>query len=124
MGRSCRLARRSAPAIWAGNSNGTSGRVDVQNSSLSKLLGCNWNLEKSIATGTHNSEPLDHLERRAAHRPHLARDASRGHGGPAEEAVPKKKKPAEATGGDAAGRAPSPPAETAPSATNYPWPAR
>ncbi len=24
---------------------------------LSKLLGWNWNLEKSIATGTHNSEP-------------------------------------------------------------------
>jgi hypothetical protein len=31
---------------------------------LSKLLGWNWNLEKPIATGTHNSEPLDHLERR------------------------------------------------------------
>ena len=57
------LARRRAPAIWVGNSNGTSGRVGVQNSSLSKLLGRNWNLEKSIATGTHNSEPLDHLER-------------------------------------------------------------
>jgi hypothetical protein len=40
---------------------GQSGRVGVQNSSLSKLLGWNWNLEKSIATGTHNSEPLDHL---------------------------------------------------------------
>ena len=39
------------------NSNGTSGRVGVRHSSLSKLLGCNWNLEKSIATGTHNSEP-------------------------------------------------------------------
>ena len=43
---------------------------------------------------------------------------------PPKKPVPKKKKPAEATGGDAAGRAPSPPAETAPSATNYPWPAR
>ena len=41
--------------VWVGNSNGTSGRVGVQNSSLSKLLGWNWNLEKSIATGTHNS---------------------------------------------------------------------
>ena len=41
---------------------------------------------------------------------------------PPKKPVPKKKKPAEATGGDAAGRAP--PAETAPSATNYPWPAR
>jgi len=30
------------------------------------LLGWNWNLEKSIATGTHNSQPLDHLERRLA----------------------------------------------------------
>ena len=43
---------------------------------------------------------------------------------PPTKPVPKKKKPAEATGGDAAGRASSPPAETAPSATNYPWPAR
>src|SRR5215469_8151884 len=43
---------------------------------------------------------------------------------PPKKPVPKKKRPAEATGGDAAGRAPSPPAETAPSATNYPWPAR
>jgi hypothetical protein len=34
----------------------------VQNSSLSKLLGWNWNLEKPIATGIHNSGPLDHLE--------------------------------------------------------------
>ena len=49
--------------MWVRNSNGTSGRVGVQNSSLSKLLGWNWNLEKSIATGTHNSEPLEHLER-------------------------------------------------------------
>src|ERR1700730_18576248 len=55
MARSCWPARRRAPAIWVGNSNGTSGRVDVQSSSLSKLLGWNWNLEKSIATGTHNS---------------------------------------------------------------------
>jgi hypothetical protein len=47
-----------------GNSNGTNGRVGVQNSSLSKLLRWDWNLEKSIATATHNSEPLDHLERR------------------------------------------------------------
>ena len=52
--------------MWVGNSNGTSGRVGVQNSSLSKLLRCNWNLEESIATGTHNSKPLDHLERRLA----------------------------------------------------------
>src|SRR5262244_1393801 len=66
MARSCWPARRRAPAIWVGNSNGTSGRVGVQNSSLSKLLRCNWNLEKSIATGTHNSKPLDHLERRLA----------------------------------------------------------
>src|SRR5262249_50676705 len=43
---------------------------------------------------------------------------------PPNKPVPKKKKPAEATGGDAAGRAPSPPAEKAPSATNYPSPAR
>jgi hypothetical protein len=43
---------------------------------------------------------------------------------PPKKPVPKKKKPADATGSDAAGRAPSPPAETAPSATNYPWPAR
>jgi hypothetical protein len=43
---------------------------------------------------------------------------------PPKKPVPKKKKPAEATGGDAAGRGPSLPAETAPSATNYPWPAR
>src|SRR5262249_61266485 len=66
MARSCWPARRRAPAIWVGNSNGTNGRVGVQNSSLSKLLRCNWSLEKSIATGTHNSEPLDHLERRLA----------------------------------------------------------
>jgi hypothetical protein len=39
------------------NSNGTSGRVGVLNWSLSKLLRWDWNLEKSIATGTHNSEP-------------------------------------------------------------------
>jgi hypothetical protein len=44
-----------------GNSNGTRGRVGVQNSSLFKLLRFKWNLEKSIATGTHNSEPVDHL---------------------------------------------------------------
>src|SRR6516164_5469000 len=66
MARSCWPARRHAPAIWVGNSNGTSGRVGVQHSSLSKLLGWNWNLEKSIVTGTHNSEPPDHLERRLA----------------------------------------------------------
>ena len=30
------------------------------------MLRWDWNLEKSIATGTHNSEPLDHLERRLA----------------------------------------------------------
>jgi hypothetical protein len=41
-----------------GNSNGTSGHVGAQNSSLSKVLGWNWNLEQPIATGTHNSEPL------------------------------------------------------------------
>jgi hypothetical protein len=43
-------------AIWVGNSNGTRGRVGAQNSSWSKLLGRNWNLKKSIATGTHNSD--------------------------------------------------------------------
>src|SRR5262249_32286691 len=64
MARSCWLARRHAHAIWVGNSNRTNGRVCVQNSSLSKLLGWDWNFEKSIATGTRNSEPLDHLERR------------------------------------------------------------
>src|SRR5262245_12622471 len=63
MGRSYWLARRRALAIWVGNGNGTSGRVGVQNWSLSKLLRWEWNLEKFIATGTHNSEPLDHLER-------------------------------------------------------------
>jgi hypothetical protein len=31
-----------------------------------KLLRWNWSLEKSIATGTHNNEPLDHLEWRLA----------------------------------------------------------
>ena len=66
MARSCWLARRHAHAIWVGNSNGTNGRGGVQNSSLSKLLRWDWNLEKSIATGTHNSEPLNYLERRLA----------------------------------------------------------
>src|SRR6516164_7514045 len=66
MARSCWLARRHAHAIWVKNSNGTNGRVGVQNSSLSKLLRWDWNLEKSIATGTHSSEPFDHLERRTA----------------------------------------------------------
>src|SRR6516225_6309641 len=79
MARSCWPARRRAPAIWVGNSNGTSGRVGVQNSSLSKLLRCNWSLEKSIATGTHNSEPLDHLERRLA-APAVKREAEGGLG--------------------------------------------
>src|SRR5262244_3539793 len=74
MARSCWPVRRHAPAIWVGNSNGTSGRVGVQHSSLSKLLGSNWNLEKSIATGTHNSKPLDHLERRLA-APAVKREA-------------------------------------------------
>jgi hypothetical protein len=50
-----RPVRRRAPAIWIGNSNGTNGRVGVQNSSLSNLARWDWNLEKSIATGTHNS---------------------------------------------------------------------
>src|SRR5262245_7638193 len=54
MARSCRLALRRAHAIWVRNNNGTSGRAGVQNSSLS----WDWNLEKPIATGTHNSEPL------------------------------------------------------------------
>jgi len=40
--------------------------VGVQNSSLSKLLRWDRNLEKSIAPGTHNSEPLNYLERRLA----------------------------------------------------------
>jgi hypothetical protein len=44
-----------------GNSNGTRGRAGVQNSSLFKLLRFIWNLEKPIATGTHNSEPVNHL---------------------------------------------------------------
>src|SRR5215467_9512781 len=66
MARSYWLGRRHALAIWVGNSNGTNGRVGVQNSSLSKLLRWDWNLEKSIATGTHSSEPFDHLERRTA----------------------------------------------------------
>jgi hypothetical protein len=72
--RSCWPVRRRAPAIWVRNSNGTNGRVGVQNSSLSKLLRWDWNLEKSIATGTHNSEPLDHLERRLA-APAVKREA-------------------------------------------------
>jgi len=33
--------------------------LGVQNSSLSKLLRWDWNLERSIATGIHNSEPLE-----------------------------------------------------------------
>src|SRR5262245_48347533 len=74
---SCWPERRRALAIWVGNSNGTSGRVGVQNSSLSKLLGWNWNLEKSIAIGTHNSEALDHLERRLAARGDEARKPMR-----------------------------------------------
>jgi hypothetical protein len=32
-------------------------------SSLSKLARWDWNLEKSIATGTHNRKPLDHQRR-------------------------------------------------------------
>src|SRR5258708_8395528 len=64
MARSCWLARRHVPAIWVGNSNGTNGRVGANNSSLSKLRSWNWNLERYIATGTHNSEPLNNLERR------------------------------------------------------------
>jgi hypothetical protein len=48
--------------------------VGVRNSSLSKLLRWDWNLEKSIATGTHNSEPPDHLERRLA-APAVKREA-------------------------------------------------
>jgi hypothetical protein len=48
--------------------------VGVQNSSLSKLVRWDGNLEKSIATGTHNSEPLDHLERRLA-APAVKREA-------------------------------------------------
>jgi hypothetical protein len=54
----CWLVRRHAHATWVRNSNGTSGRVGVQNSSLSKLLRWDWNWEKPIATSTHNSEPL------------------------------------------------------------------
>src|SRR5262245_34841466 len=48
--------------------------LGVQNSSLSKLLRWDWNLERSIATGIHNSEPLDHLERRLA-APAVKREA-------------------------------------------------
>src|SRR6516225_1668494 len=62
MARPCWPVRRRAPAIWVRNSNGTNGRVGVRNSSLSKLLRWDWNLERSIATGTNNSEPLGHLE--------------------------------------------------------------
>src|SRR5204863_7276087 len=58
MARSYRLARRRAHAIWVRNSNGTSGPAGVQNSSFSKWLRWDWNLEKPIATATHNSEPL------------------------------------------------------------------
>src|SRR5262249_31789010 len=43
---------------------------------------------------------------------------------PPKKPVAEEQKPATATGGNAAAGAPSPPAETAPSATNYPWPAR
>src|SRR6516164_5738277 len=69
MARSCWPVRRHAPAIWVGNSNGTSGRVGVQSSNLSKLLGWNWNLEKSIATGTHNSSGgWRHLVKRESQR--------------------------------------------------------
>src|SRR6266481_6111046 len=74
MARSFWPGRRRAPAIWVRNSNGTNGRVGVQNSNLSKLLRWDWNLEKSIATGTHNSESLDHLERRLA-APAVKREA-------------------------------------------------
>src|SRR5258708_14550229 len=84
MARSCWPARRRAPAIWVGNSNGTSGRVGVQNSSLSKLLGWNWNLEKSIATGTHNSEPLDHQRESGRRSGALQRAAWAGLGHVAE----------------------------------------
>jgi hypothetical protein len=41
---------------------------------LSKLLRWDWNLEKSIATGTHNSELLHHLERQLA-APAVKREA-------------------------------------------------
>jgi hypothetical protein len=44
---------------------------------LSKLARWDWNLEKSIATATHNSEPLDHLERRLA-APAVKREAGGG----------------------------------------------
>jgi hypothetical protein len=37
--------------------SGTTGRVSAQTLSMSQLLGWKWNSEKSIATGTHNSEP-------------------------------------------------------------------
>jgi hypothetical protein len=40
-----------------GKSNGTSGPVGAQKSSISKLLERNWNSEKSTATGTHINEP-------------------------------------------------------------------
>jgi hypothetical protein len=51
------LGRKKQWDKWA---RGCSGLELVQ------IAGWNWNLEKSIATGTHNSEPLDHLERRLA----------------------------------------------------------
>src|SRR5262249_57496490 len=49
-----------------GKRKGKKGGGGVQNWSLPKLLRWDWNLEKSIATGTHNSEPLNYLERRLA----------------------------------------------------------
>jgi hypothetical protein len=44
--------------------------MGAQNSSLSKLARSNWNLEKCIATGTHNSEP----RRRLAAKPRKTGD--------------------------------------------------
>jgi len=52
----CRRALRHAPAIWAEKSTGTTGPISAQILSMSQLLRWKWKSEKSIATGTHNSE--------------------------------------------------------------------
>ena len=56
MARWCGPVLRYAPANWAKQDNGTIGRVGAQTSSMSQLLKWKWKSEKSIATGTPNSE--------------------------------------------------------------------
>ena len=56
MGRWCGPALRHAPAIWVEKGNGTAGPVSAQTSSMSQLQRWRWSSEKSIATGTRNSE--------------------------------------------------------------------